>query len=203
MKLQHSTAHDVQSGLQSDLQPNLHPVLALYFSSRGPIHLPAIHIRLHGLEPGDDDISIRLDHIAGLETDPRQLAGCSFAFPVNPVDGYIDGSVYLQGRHHAVDVTTLHFGMQQGLQIPLEVTGHILLEGEPQALAFSFSVPLQLPLDQVAVRALLEAGVHATNASTPKDMGRLMVYLKQHVHYEEQIAEVATLAKARLSATHK
>lgn len=199
MKLQQSTANDVQPGLR----PSLHPVLALYFSSRGPVHLPAIHIRLHGLEPGDADISIRLDHIAGLETDPRELAGRSFVFPVNPVDGYIDGSVYLQGRHHSVDVTALHFGMQQALQIPLEVTGHILLEGQPQALAFTFSVPIQLPLDQLAMLALLEAGVHATNASTPKDMGRLMTYLKQHVHYEEQIADVAALTKARLSATHR
>ncbi|PXX41430.1 hypothetical protein [Undibacterium pigrum] len=182
---------------------DLRPFLALYFSHRGPDDLPAIHIKLHGLEQGQAVSTIRLDHIAGLEADPRRLAGRSFSFPVNPAYGYIDGSVYLQGRHQAVDVTRLTFGMEKNLQIPLEVTGNIQFEELPLPLEFNFSVPLQLPLDHAAMLALLEAGMQATSACTPRDMGRLMAYLKQHLPYDEQIADLAALAKARLLANHK
>ncbi|MFZ6743712.1 hypothetical protein ACO0LC_10835 [Undibacterium sp. JH2W] len=192
MKLEQLSAHD------------LRPIDALYFSRRGPEDLPAIHIRLHSLEQDDEgdksDISIRLDHIPGLAPDPRSLAGRSFRFAINPANAYIDGSVYLQGRHHAVDVTALHFKAVHGLQIPLEVEACILLEEQAQPLALRLNLPLHLPLDQAAMLALLEAGVQATKASNPKDLGRLMAYLKQHVRYDAQLADVATLARARLQA---
>ncbi|MBI1770964.1 MAG: hypothetical protein HYR68_01095 [Burkholderiales bacterium] len=172
---------------------------ALYFSQRGPDSLVAIHIRLSILIAGEkQQTSIRLDHIPGLNVDPRKLAGHSFAFPANPAEGYIDGSMYLQGRHHPVDVTALHFGNEHAMQIPLEVEGCILLEEQTRPLAFHFTVPIQLPLTATALQALLEQGLCHTAACSGKDMGRLMAYLKQHLHYEEQIADMAVLAKVRL-----
>ena len=149
-------------------------------------------------EDGGKDISIRLDHIPVLPADPRRLAGRRFAFAINPASPYIDGSVYLQGRHHAVDVTALDFKAIQGLQLPMQIEGCILLEEQAQPLAFCLHVPLHLPLDKAAMLALLDAGVQATGAGKAKDMGQLMAYLKQHMLYPEQLGEMAALAKARL-----
>ncbi len=172
---------------------------ALYFVQRGPDDLAAIHIRVSVFIADEEQhTSIRLDHIPGLGANPRKLAGRSFAFPVNPAEGYIDGSMYLHGRHHPVDVTTLHFGSEHAMQIPLEVEGSIQLEGQAQPLAFRFVVPIQLPLTATALQALLEQGLCHTAACSGEDMGRLMTYLKQHLHYEEQIADMAVLAKVRL-----
>lgn len=177
---------------------------ALYFNQRGPDDLATIHIRLNILIDGQDyDTSIRLDHIPGLGANPRKLAGRSFAFPVNPAEGYIDGSMYLHGRHHPVDVKLLHFGSEHVMQMPLEVEGSLLLEEQAQPLAFRFVAPIQLPLTATALQALLEQGLCHTAAKTPKDMGRLMAYLKQYLHYEEQIADMAVLAKVRLQQTFK
>lgn len=172
---------------------------ALYFSQRGPDGLAAIHIRVSVFIADEEQhTSIKLDHIPGLGANPRKLAGHSFAFPVNPADGYIDGSMYLQGRHHPVDVKTLHFGTEQSMQMPLEVEGSILLEEQAQPLEFRFVAPIQLPLTATALQALLEQGLCHTAACSGKDIGQLMAYLKQHLHYEEQIADMAVLAKVRL-----
>ena len=53
---------------------------------------------------------IRLDFIEVPAEDLSELANCAFQFPVNPADGYIDGSIYLGGSHNPVDVTTIEFG---------------------------------------------------------------------------------------------
>jgi hypothetical protein len=53
---------------------------------------------------------IRLDFIEMPAEDLAGLANRAFRFPVNPVDGYIDGSMYLCGSHNPVDVTAIEFG---------------------------------------------------------------------------------------------
>jgi hypothetical protein len=55
------------------------------------------------------DTSICLDGVDLPSDTLRELAGKSFDFPVNPSDGYIDGSIYLGTRHHPVNVTSLNF----------------------------------------------------------------------------------------------
>jgi hypothetical protein len=40
-------------------------------------------------------------------SDLTALSGHSFDFPVNPVDGYIDASVYLGGAHNPIDLTRI------------------------------------------------------------------------------------------------
>jgi hypothetical protein len=52
---------------------------------------------------------IRLDGINLPSNMLRDLADKVFAFPINPDVGYIDGSIYLEGTHHPVDVTSLRF----------------------------------------------------------------------------------------------
>ena len=49
------------------------------------------------------------------------LAGQTFSFPVNPNQGYIDGSVYVQHAHHQVDVTSIRFGRADGNAVEMEI----------------------------------------------------------------------------------
>jgi hypothetical protein len=53
---------------------------------------------------------IKLDFIEVPAEDLSGLANRAFQFPVNPADGYIDGSIYLCGSHNPVDVTAIEFG---------------------------------------------------------------------------------------------
>ncbi|MEU0497155.1 hypothetical protein [Mycobacterium sp. NPDC006124] len=53
---------------------------------------------------------LRLDFISLPAAHLAELGGRSFAFPVNPEDGYIDGSIYLGQAHNPVDVTEIDFG---------------------------------------------------------------------------------------------
>ncbi|MFF5259047.1 hypothetical protein ACFY4C_08875 [Actinomadura viridis] len=60
------------------------------------------------------ETEISLDSISLPATDPAALSGRAFTFPVNPEDGYIDGSVYLVATHCPVDVTRIEFGEWEG-----------------------------------------------------------------------------------------
>ena len=39
----------------------------------------------------------------------KELEGQTFTFPINPVDGYVDGSIYLFNVHNPFDVTKIEF----------------------------------------------------------------------------------------------
>lgn len=69
------------------------------------------------------DTSIRLDGIDLPSNMLRDLAGKSFEFPINPDDGYIDGSIYLKNTHHPVDVTSLNFSKSRDGKLTLIVKG--------------------------------------------------------------------------------
>jgi hypothetical protein len=56
------------------------------------------------------DTLVRLDGIRLDLHEPRVQAQRSHRFPINPQDGYIDGSVYLLHPHVPLDVTELSFG---------------------------------------------------------------------------------------------
>ncbi|MCL2714830.1 MAG: hypothetical protein FWD68_09685 [Alphaproteobacteria bacterium] len=77
------------------------------------------------------DTALRLDDIGLLSVDLADLAGKAFAFPVNPEDGYIDGSIFLGGAHHPVDVTALSFPHDSdgGLTVVIEGTYVFEYEG--------------------------------------------------------------------------
>jgi hypothetical protein len=66
--------------------------------------------------------SIRLDGIDLPSNMLRDLVGKIFAFPVNPNDGYIDGSIYIQ-EHHSVNVTSLSFSKSRDSDANLVVKG--------------------------------------------------------------------------------
>ncbi|TOB14884.1 hypothetical protein CGK11_24915, partial [Vibrio parahaemolyticus] len=71
-----------------------------------------------GIEPFElslDDYSEKIETVISLNginlpTELNELAGRTFTFPVNPDDGYIDGSVYFFAAHSPVDITEIKFG---------------------------------------------------------------------------------------------
>lgn len=100
-----------------------------------------------GLEgPAIIETSIQLEAVNLPATAVEELARQTFTFPVNPVPGYIDASVYLGGSHNPVDVTTLRFGDLISGQLLVQVVGRIVFEYELDNLRnhdFDFQVALE------------------------------------------------------------
>lgn len=78
----------------------------------GSIDIPLSPFMLPG--HGRVETNLRLDGIALPARDPSALAGRDFAFPRNPAPGFIDGSIYIGGAHHPVDVTRISFRRAAG-----------------------------------------------------------------------------------------
>jgi hypothetical protein len=90
--------------------------------------------------------SIRLDGIDLPSNMLRDLAGKSFEFPINPNEGYIDGSIYLEYTHHPVDVTSLHFSKSRDGGLKLIVKGVYVFDFEGLddlgKIPFTLAVPV-------------------------------------------------------------
>ena len=91
------------------------------------IKIPFAKFKYQGSEVGT---SLRLDRIRFAVAGWRELSGREFRFPVNPEDGYIDGSVYLGGAHNPADVTRIKFGELAEGRIPVELDVRIDFEFE-------------------------------------------------------------------------
>jgi hypothetical protein len=65
---------------------------------------------------------VRLDFIRIGLVDWRDLPGRAFTFPVNPVEGYVDGSIYFDSTHQYADLTRLQFGRLTENTLSAEVT---------------------------------------------------------------------------------
>ena len=90
------------------------------------------------------DTSIHLDTIRIPTTALAELVGKTFKFPVNPDDGYIDGSIYLDSMHQPVDVTTMafHLGRNRNVSVVLKGVYNFYLGecGEVEKVPFAFGV---------------------------------------------------------------
>ena len=71
-------------------------------------------------EESIDDAKIIADLIALPSHDFSELAGTICEFPINPADGYIVASVYIEHSHHPVDITKLVFGILSDGYIEVE-----------------------------------------------------------------------------------
>lgn len=69
--------------------------------------------------------SLRLDDILLPSHNLTCLSKTEVVFPVNPELGYIDGSMYLDGAHHPVDVRHMKFGLAEGRTISTHITSDI------------------------------------------------------------------------------
>ncbi|TOG55084.1 hypothetical protein CGI98_24375, partial [Vibrio parahaemolyticus] len=72
---------------------------------------------------------ISLDGI-NLPIEPNELTGRTFTFPINPDDGYIDGSVYFFSAHSPVDITEIKFGESTNGKLPMILESSWVLEFE-------------------------------------------------------------------------
>lgn len=62
-----------------------------------------------GNEIRSEKTSIVLPEIDLGKQNAEELEGKLLSFPINPTDGYIDGSIYIDNRHHPIDVTKIQF----------------------------------------------------------------------------------------------
>jgi hypothetical protein len=66
-----------------------------------------------------------------LLSEPLQsYIGKTVEFPVNPTEGYIDGSTYLRGAHNPVDISAIKFIKIESEIITLELTMDFVFEFE-------------------------------------------------------------------------
>ncbi len=73
--------------------------------------------------------SIRLEGI-NIPLELTELEGREFLFPINPEDGYIDGSVYFFAAHSPVDVSKITFGKAEAGTLEAVIESEWILEFE-------------------------------------------------------------------------
>ncbi|MGB2518205.1 hypothetical protein [Shewanella algae] len=91
-----------------------------------------------GIEPFElslDGYSEKIETVISIDginfpTKLSELAGRTFTFPVNPEDGYIDGSVYFFADHSPVDITEIKFGESTNGKLPMTLESSWVLEFE-------------------------------------------------------------------------
>jgi hypothetical protein len=60
----------------------------------------------------------------------QELENKTFTFPINPDEGYIDGSIYLFDVHNIIDATSISFGKFNNQKIPIKTVLRIDFELE-------------------------------------------------------------------------
>ena len=123
------------------------------------INLP---IRPFEFEGEVQDTLVCLSRIRFDVSDWRKLPRSEFRFPINPTQGYIDGSMYLGDAHNPVDVTRIRFGRLDGnvLEAELDIQFDFTYEG-PSHLGkpnYTWNVVLELDPDMMD-RVIRDAGV--------------------------------------------
>lgn len=173
----------------------------------GPTQQAAITIALRPfeLEGRSIDTFIRLDGIRLDLNEPRSQARRSHRFPVNPQDGYIDGSVYLLHRHVPLDVTELSFGTPDEWTLPARMTGMLVFTAAGIAAwndtPLELDFALELPPTPAQIEAAIVSAITATGARDMRDAGRAMAWLvREHPGWDDRSALHARL-RQHLSTT--
>jgi len=103
--------------------------------------------------------SVQMDFIRFAVPSWRQLPGREFRFPVNPEEGYIEGSIYLAHAHHPADTTRIAFGdlHENVIAASVDITFDFTLESGSSALGvFSVSWPVELECQPEELDALMK-----------------------------------------------
>jgi hypothetical protein len=95
------------------------------------------------------EAEVRLDFIRIGLVDWRTLPGRTFTFPVNPVAGYVDGSVYFDEAHQYADLTKLKFEdlIASTLHASVTITFHFYKNSALPTLPEILTVDWDLELD--------------------------------------------------------
>ncbi|WP_420993980.1 hypothetical protein ACKI2N_001270 [Cupriavidus sp. 30B13] len=146
----------------------LQPLVAHLSPSAIHAHGADLLVELAPFPLGGEQVrtALRLDGLSLPGHGLAQLARRRLRFPLNPEPGYVDGSLYLGGRHHAVDVGELRFGELDPHGLALEIEGRIHFDDgagfddTPLSLAVRIAAPLsESELDAAIDRAAAEAGI--------------------------------------------
>ena len=154
-----------------------------------------LHITLHpfDLQKKSVETHIRLD---GIALDLSQLHAHEhrhYHFPINPEEGYIDGSVYLQNQHVPVDVTDLIFGTFTSQGLPVQIKGILTFSAISiktwSDTAIALSCILELPPTKEQIHAAITTAIIETNANSMHDVGKLMGWLtRAYPNWEDRRA---------------
>jgi len=114
------------------------------------------------------ETSVRLDLIDFGVTDWRLLNDKSFVFPVNPAEGYIDGSMYLGHAHNPADVTRIAFGRftDSSVEVDFDIAFDFTYEGPSRLGKPSFTWRVVLNFDPNSFDATLREFLAPTNRRT-------------------------------------
>ena len=75
------------------------------------------------------ETSLRLDFIR-LPNKLESYIGEKIMFPINPIEGYIDGSIYLRDAHNPVDVSEIHFMKLENNKLFVQMTINFVFDFE-------------------------------------------------------------------------
>ena len=90
--------------------------------------LAPFHLNLEDDAPVETRVS--LDGITLPSSDPAALAGQGWDVPVNPAEGYVDGSVYIEHAHHPVDLHHIAVGTRTGDHVPVTLSMRMVFSFE-------------------------------------------------------------------------
>ena len=109
----------------------------------------------------DVSTSVSLEFIQlSIVADWREIAGQSYDFPVDPEEGCIDGSLYLEDAHNPADATRIAFGTIESGRIScrVEITFDFTCEGPEELGTPTLLWDVQLAIDEGELdRVLAEA----------------------------------------------
>jgi hypothetical protein len=75
------------------------------------------------------DTTLRFDRI--LFSEPLEnYIGKKVSFPINPIEGYIDGSIYLRSAHNPIDISSIKFIKLENETLNAELTMDFVFEFE-------------------------------------------------------------------------
>lgn len=187
----------------SDAQIQLKAKHALCELYRDASNVGWIHVFLEPFEFNDEvhETCIRLYDVQGVDARLSRTAGKVLKFPCHPTGDDIDGSLYLCGRHHTVDVHELVFGLHGGHTVPLTVLGTLTLTGWPEVppVALDLMTHVVLPLTQQEIEDSVDQAIRMTGATSLKQLGKVMAHIRPTLHYDSEPALVAAQAIKILS----
>ena len=98
----------------------------------GEVGNGSVNISLEPFTIGDETIEAEIvADLVNLPThDFSSLAKTVHEFPVNPEDGYIEASVYIEHAHHPVDINKLTFGEVNGETIQVTADANFVFSLE-------------------------------------------------------------------------
>lgn len=114
------------------------------------------------------ETAVRLDLIDFGVADWRLLSDKLFVFPVNPTEGYIDGSMYLGHAHNPADVTRIAFGRfaDSSVEVEIDIAFDFTYEGPSRLGKPCFKWRIVLHFDPNSLDATLREFLVPTNHRT-------------------------------------